>query len=64
VRVEAWPREPCCVLIRLTSACWNRERTLGDPIWLDTNTLHQALKGDPAINDQLTDLAALDGSCL
>jgi hypothetical protein len=26
---------------------------VGDPIWLDTNTLDQALKGDPAINDQL-----------
>jgi hypothetical protein len=29
---------------------------VGDPIWLDTNTLDQALKGDPAINDQLSAL--------
>jgi hypothetical protein len=27
---------------------------MGDPIWLDTNTLDKALKGDPAINQQLS----------
>jgi hypothetical protein len=26
---------------------------MGEPIWLDTNTLHFALKGDAAVNDQL-----------
>jgi hypothetical protein len=29
---------------------------MGDPIWLDTNTVDKALKGDAAINDQLTTL--------
>ena len=27
---------------------------MGDPIWLDTNVLDKALKGDAAINQQLT----------